>query len=355
MLKSIALKHFRSHKDSLYTFSDGLTVITGPNGIGKTNILEAIYIQARGTSFRGGDSEIVAHGAEWYRIEARYSALAHARSSTRIVRYEPNKASLKRVMKTFEIAGLKKQRLAANLKMPVVLFEPDDLRLIHGSPSRRREFLDRLCGALDPHYTTLLHRYERALLQRNNLLKTGIASDDELFVWEVTLAQTGAAIIQARRELVWQVNERLSDTYCSIAHAPGSVEIRYDFHESSTSLEQQLLSLLHVSRYSDRLRGFTSVGPHRHDFTLELGEAPADESASRGETRSIILALKFIELALLRERFDEPPLLLLDDVFSELDATRRTSLLELAHTVQTIITTTDVREEMPTDAKMIAL
>lgn len=347
MLKSIALANFRSHKDAHFSFSNGLTVITGPNGIGKTNILEGIYIQARGTSFRGSDGEIVTHDAEWYKITTHYSG-----GRTRIVRYESARTLGK---KTFEIGGLKKQRLAANQKMPVVLFEPDDLRLIHGSPSRRREFLDRICGALDPHYTTLLHRYERALLQRNNLLKTGIASDDELFAWEVGLAQTGAAIIKARGDLVWQINERLSDTYCSIAHAPGSVDIRYGFHETSSSLEQQLLSLLHVSRYNDRTRGFTSVGPHRHDFAIHLNEASADESASRGETRSIILALKFIELTLLWERYEEPPLLLLDDVFSELDATRRTALLELAHTVQTIITTTDVREAMPDDAKMIAL
>ena len=347
MLKSIALAHFRSHSDNRFTFSKGLTVISGPNGIGKTNILEAIVIQARGSSFRGSDSEVVAHDANWYKVTAQYDA-----NRTRIVRYEPTKPAAK---KSFEIAGIKKQRLSPVQKMPIVLFEPDDLRLIHGSPSRRREFLDRMCGALDIHYTTLLHRYERSLLQRNNLLKTGRASDDELFVWEVSLAQNGAAIINARRELVWNINERLNDTYCSIAHTPGSVTIHYEFHDSERSLEQQLLSLLHVSRYSDRLRGFTSVGPHRHDVELKLDEVAAEASASRGETRSIILALKFIELELLREKFEEPPLLLLDDVFSELDATRRTSLLELAHTVQTIITTTDIREDMPTDAEKIAL
>jgi DNA replication and repair protein RecF len=352
MLKSLALAHFRSHANDSFRFSDGLTVITGPNGIGKTNILEAIYIQARGSSFRGSDSEIVAHGEDWYKISAKYDA-----GQLRVVRFEPEKISAK---KTFEILGVKKQRLAPTQKMPIVLFEPEDLRLIHGSPSRRREFLDRMCGALDPHYMTLLHRYERSLLQRNNLLKTGIASDDELFAWEVGLAQTGAAIIKARRELVWHINERITDVYCSIAdiksgRAPESVRIDYLFYEGQTSLEQQLLSLLYVSRYSDRLRGFTSVGPHRHDIVLTLGDTPADESASRGETRSIILALKFIEVALLQERFDEPPLLLLDDVFSELDSTRRAALLELAHTVQTIITTTEVREDMPKNALLISL
>jgi len=347
MLKTITLAHFRSHLDSRYIFSKGLTVLTGPNGIGKTNILEAIYIQARGTSFRGSDSEIIEHGAEWYKITAEYSG-----GRTRVVRYEPEKLAAK---KTFEIGGLKKQRLAPLQKMPIVLFEPDDLRLIHGSPSRRREFLDRVCGSLDSHYTTLLHRYERALLQRNNLLKTGIASDDELFVWEVSLAQTGAAIITGRQQLVWNINERLSDTYCSIAHAPGSATISYGFHETSTSLEQQLLSLLHVSRYNDRMRGYTSVGPHRHDIDIQLNEAVAESSASRGETRSIILALKFIEVALLQEKYEEPPLLLLDDVFSELDVTRRTSLLELAHSVQTIITTTELREDMPAEAKHISV
>jgi len=347
MLKSISLAHFRSHADARFVFNKGLTVITGANGIGKTNILEAIYIQARGSSFRGSDSEVIAHDSEWYKITAEYSD-----DRTRIVRYEPTKPAAK---KTFEIGGIKKQRLSPLLKMPIVLFEPEDLRLIHGSPSRRREFLDRMCGALDPHYSTLLHRYERSLLQRNNLLKTGNAGDDELFAWEVGLAQSGAALIKARRELVWQINERINDVYCSIAHASGSVIVAYGFHETASSLEQQLLSLLAVSRFTDRMRGYTSVGPHRHDITIELNDAPANESASRGETRSIILALKFIELALLEEKYEEPPLLLLDDVFSELDATRRTSLLELAHTVQTIITTTDVREDMPSDAEMIAL
>lgn len=333
MLETLEIAHFRSHVDARFAFNRGLTVITGPNGIGKTNILEAIYIQARGTSFRGSDMEALAHDSDWYKLTARYDG-----GRTRTVRYEPDKPTAK---KTFEIGGVKKQRLAPAQKMPLVLFEPDDLRLIHGSPARRRDFLDRVCGALDPHYPTVLHRYERALLQRNNLLKSGYASDDELFAWEVGLASAGAAIITARRELVWQINERIGETYCRIARANDSVGVIYDFHETSSSLEQQLLSLLAVGRSTDRHRGYTGVGPHRHDFLIRLGDAPADESASRGETRSIILALKFIELALLGERSDEPPLLLLDDVFSELDATRRSALLELAHTVQTVITTTD--------------
>lgn len=335
MFTSVSLVSYRSYDNARYDFSKSITVISGPNGSGKTNILEALYVLCRGSSFRGRDDELVQHGKPWWRIESEWG------DTSRIITFEAEKESAR---KQFIINGVKKQRLMPQMKLPVVLFEPEDLRLLKGSPSRRRTYIDTAISQLEPGYSTYLRRYERALLQRNNLLKQPHVTLDELFSWDVTLSENGAHIIDRRLGFIEKLQQVLQQKYRSISLTEHSASISYSQKIAThtlTAIQQRLMTALTQASAHDLRTGFTSVGPHRDDIVFHLNGQDASATASRGETRSMILAMKLVELELLQQYHTYPPLLLLDDVFSELDITRREGLLGAASNLQTILTTTD--------------
>ncbi|EDK72787.1 DNA replication and repair protein RecF [candidate division TM7 genomosp. GTL1] len=333
MVGSLRLQQFRSYKDKSVTLSPAVTIISGPNGSGKTNLLEALYVLARGTSFRASDQELGQIGMDWWRLDARLVA-----NESRSILFEAEKTTGR---KTFILDGVKKQRLTYQHKLPVVLFEPGDLRLLHGSPARRRLFIDTLISQLEPLYGPLLSKYDRVLKQRNNLLKHLHSSKDELFVWDVALSEYGARIVAERQKYSALLNASLRERYRAIAHTKDIVSLAYSFQEGAESVQQAMVSALHAHHVRDKALGYTTVGPHRHDLIFSMNDVEATSIASRGETRSIVLALKFIEVEMLRVYRDQPPLLLLDDVFSELDSTRRMALVEVGSSTQTVITTTN--------------
>ena len=328
LLRRLKVQNFRTHEKMDIPIDDGVTLITGSNGSGKTSLIEAIYIALRGSSFRGVDMDIVRHTSEWWRVD-----LLSDDKTTRSVMFDSSKSTGR---KRFIIDSKTTYRLPQKHKWPVVLFEPDDLRLLHGSPARRRMFIDRFIGQLDPLYTTVLHKYERALKQRNNLLKKQYFADDELFVWDLLLSEYGAEIIQKRVNYIKILQSELSDTYNSIAHTDDEVIIRY----SHDITRQKLLSDYHEHHAKDKLLGNTSVGPHRHDVEFIFSSMPAISVASRGEIRSIVLALKFLEVKIIEKVLDMKPIILLDDVYSELDETRRHKLVDSISNYQVIITNT---------------
>lgn len=324
-ITSLRVQHVRIHRDKQVVLLPHTTVITGPNGSGKTSLIEAIYIALRGTSFKGSDGDVLQREASWYRIDVSVGG------AVRTVKFDPARASGK---KQFIIDGKTHYRLLPKHKKPVVLFEPGDLRLLHGSPSRRRDYIDTFIAQIDPLYGVALRRYERALKQRNNLLKQPTVSRDELFVWDMALSEHGSYIVGKRGEVVRQVNDRLATVYQEIAGTDDAVSVQYP-HEAS---QQKLLAELHAHAQRDSLLGYTSTGPHRHDIEFYFGSSPALAVASRGEVRSILLALKFIEVMIMQELIGERPIILLDDVFSELDATRQAHLVQNFKDHQVIIT-----------------
>jgi len=326
-LTSLSVKSVRTHSSYTLFISPKVTLITGDNGSGKTSLLEAVYIALQGSSFRGGDSEVLRFNSPWYRIDAVFD------EGVRTVKFDPSRPSGK---KQFEIDNKTHYRLTFSNKYPVVLFEPDDLRLIGGSPTRRRQFIDRFICQLDPEYALSLRRYERALKQRNILLKKR-SQNDELFVWDVSLSKYGAYIIQRRIELIERLKPLLEAIYQEIAATDDKVEIYYSAQYKG-SVEQRLMGELHQGADRDRVLGFTSTGPHRHDILFELNGHTAETAASRGEVRTIVLALKFLEVDILKERTEKDPIILLDDVFSELDESRQMALMERFSSYQTIIT-----------------
>ena len=334
---SLWLQNFRSYRDDSIEFTPGVNIIVGPNGSGKTNLLEALYVLSQGASFRVADKDLVRYNASGFRLEGLQE------QQRRILAYSPHGPG---PTKQFSLDGVKKQRLSYQQRVPVVLFEPDELRLLTGSPSRRRVYMDTLLAQLWPEAARLKNQFERALLQRNNILKHSQHTaprvlEDRLFVWNIKLAEYAAGLVARRLEVARRYNQRIADLYASIAQHPSEVEVCYQTDISLANYKSNLLQQLITHSAADAQRGFTSAGPHRDDFSIMLNGKPAAVSASRGETRTLVLVLKMIELELLAQQHDRPPLLLLDDVFSELDAARRQALARLSRQYQTIITTTD--------------
>lgn len=327
-ITSLRVQSIRNHHDFSCVFSPNVTVVTGANGNGKTSLIEAIYIALQGTSFRGTDTEVLQTGTEWWRIDLGTD------KGERIVRFEPTRLSRK---KQFDIDGKTMARLSPAAKYPVVLFEPDDLRLLHGSPSRRRDFIDRFIAQIDPQYAQAIRRYDRALKQRNSLLKKEESTRDDLFVWDVALSEYGAQMIETRIAFIERINQYLNDTYHTIAQTNDAVSVHYS-HTLIGSTKQRLVSELHARFTLDKQMGFTSIGPHRDDVLFRFNDKQALKIASRGEIRSIILALKFIEVDILSQTTGLMPIILLDDVFSELDSSRQTHLTTQFKNHQIIMT-----------------
>ena len=354
-VEKVTVNNVRSYELFSADIHPQTTLILGDNGTGKTTLLEAIYLIHRGTSFRGRDRDIIPHG--------------HSRADMKVELSDdgPRRLSIAhttddKISKEFVMEGVKSARLSASHRLPVVLFEPDELRLLTSSPQRRREFIDGIISRLSPTYQTVLGRFQRTLLQRNELLKQfetmkRDAWESHLFAWDVKLAELSATIIKARRNFITHCNDYLSPIYSKLAGAPHAVSARYvsSIAADENVLQQSILGRLESSRQSDALRGFTSTGPHRDDIELLLDGHQAAESASRGEMRSIMLAFKLLEVELQEHHSGKKPLLLLDDVFSELDPSREQALIKALESYLTIITATDLRDELTSNANIIRL
>jgi DNA replication and repair protein RecF len=339
-IDSLALHQFRSHGASRYHFHPQITLITGPNGSGKTSILEAIYLLGTGRSFKASDQELVAFGEQWWRVGATVNG------GEREIRYD---MSGEKPKKEILIEGTKKGRFTRTYFVPMVLFDPDDLLLVHGSPSRRRRYVDVLLARIDPHYARAIKMYERSLLQRNNLLKRGGDIDDTLFVWDISLAEHAATIITARMAFLDAIHDDVERYYKDIAGTDEVAHITY--HASAdyalADLSSSIIAQLRARHARDKLTGFTSVGPHRDDVLFMLRDRTAESTASRGEIRTMILALKLAETSYIKSVYGADPVILFDDVFSELDAQRRGTLVkDLFVDNQIILTTTDVTVDL---------
>jgi DNA replication and repair protein RecF len=333
VVKKLSVQNIRSHDSFVTDLSPSVTVITGQNGSGKTTLIESIYVALQGSSFKGSDTDLLRHDQPWWRIDILFDD-----ETKRTIKFDPTRVTRR---KQFVIDEKTAYRLTSKYKHPVVLFEPDDLRLLHGSPTRRRQFIDRFISQLNPLYSAALHKYERALKQRNNLLKKPHTTNDELFVWNIALSEYGAYIIEQRTIFIEQINSKLNGAYNDIAESIDTVSVHYS-HTSIGDVKQKLLTELDHSSERDIYVGNTSVGPHRHDVIFQFNNSPALSVASRGEVRTIVLALKFLEVAIIEQITNIKPLILLDDVFSELDISRQKALSDTIREHQIIITSTHI-------------
>lgn len=352
-ISEIRLKDVRSYELFSAQLDPELTILLGRNGAGKTTLLEGLFYLSQGTSFRGRDREMIAH-------DSTRADLALTLSDGESRRASLQQTAEDTIKKTFVVGERSSGRLLTRHRLPVVLFEPDELRLINSSPERRRRFFDGILSRLYHEYATVLSRYQRTLLQRNELLKRRDEMSpktwgDQLFVWDLKLAELALEITRQRREFAVTSNSQLSGLYSQMAAGNHRVMVSYHSSVGEDNYQQRLLDRLHADATSDSYRGYTSAGPHRDDFVVTLDGHLASETASRGEMRTIMLAYKLLEVALQREIYDEPPLILFDDVFSELDAVRENRLMSSLAGHQTVITATDLRDDLKSQAKIINL
>lgn len=329
----IRLQNYRSYKDASFELGSGVNIVVGPNAIGKTNLLEALIYSTGSSSYRGKDQAVIRHKADWARIDTHTST-----NQSRTIKITKNGD---KIQKAFEIDQRKYIRLPLQHTHPVVLFEPNNLYLLTAEPSARREYIDEVIAKYDPGHNELLRRYRRALAQRNKLLKYPSTQNEQFFVWNIKLAELAEKIVKARKTSIDDLNKQLSGIYSSAAGKKSSIELKYISPIDISNYSSGLLRYLDINLQTDKERGFTGAGPHREDILFLLNGVDAARHASRGEVRTIILSLKIFELELVNKKLNKKPLLLLDDVFSELDGARRKALTSYLKNHQTIITTTD--------------
>lgn len=350
MITYARLQHFRSYTDGSFEFDPGVNIIVGPNASGKTTIIEAILVALNGRSFKASDKELMQTGSSWARIDVG------AKGGNRAckLKFVDNK-----VAKEFEVENKVYKRLPREKTEPIVLFEPNYLLLFHGSPELRRTFLDDLISQIIPGYTTTLNHYKRVLLQRNALLKQpGTPSTEQLFVWNLRLSELAGKIVSERQAIIRKFNEHINRLYGEISGADAQIVLSYSTAINQDNYETSLLQALEQNIDRDSILGFTSAGPHREDLMTRISGDDVREVASRGEIRTIVLALKMLEAQFVEAARDKRPVLLFDDVFSELDGKRRQALVSFLKPYQSLITTTDadvVIDHFTDQAKVIAL
>jgi len=338
-------------------FEAGPQLVHGPNAAGKTSLLEAIVLLAWGRSHRTGvEGELVRWGQELARIEARVGRpdAVEARDAIEVVlvRTAPGGAR-----KRIRVNGVARRSAALAGTLRTILFAPEDMLLVSGSPTLRREALDGLASQRSPAYARDLATYGRALQQRNGLLRLireEQATRAELRFWDEQLLEAGAAVREERHRLLAALAAPLAAAHAEIAPdeaATGRLEAVYATNapqQGGESVRDALARRLAETAEKEVWNGTTLIGPHRDDMTFEMGGRPLASFASRGQQRTAILAFKLAELDLLTELDGRPPLLLLDDVFSELDPARRAHLVRrIAALPQAFVTTTTLEDIDP--------
>ena len=345
MLTSVSLDGFRGYVTLAATFGPGAQLVWGPNAAGKTSLLEALVLCARGSSHRTlADAELIRWDAPFARVEARREqpGMDPLELDVTLVREGPAGGR-----KRIRVNGVPRRATALAGLLRVVVFAPEEMLLIVGSPSLRRGMLDALAAQRSPAHPADLAAYARVLAQRNALLRAireGGAGRDQLPPWDAKLVDSGAAVIIARQRALHELADPLAAAHAEIAADEGRLTITYESNVVPAAGEtprDALARRLAETAEKEAWNGATLVGPHRDDLAFRLDERDLATFASRGQQRTAILALKLAELDLLTAHDGRAPLLLLDDVFSELDPARRSHLVRrIAGLPQAFVTTT---------------
>ncbi|MCC2313507.1 DNA replication/repair protein RecF [Cellulomonas xiejunii] len=374
----LSLTDFRSYSQVELPLEPGITALVGPNGQGKTNLVEAVgYVATLGSHRVPSDAALVRAGAN--RAVVRAKVVREERPTLVEVEITPGKANRSRINggspgRARDILGI----------LRTVLFAPEDLALVKGDPDGRRRFLDDLLVQLTPRIAGVLGDYERVLRQRSALLKSAGAATRAragadlrtLDVWDAKLAQTGAQVVVARQALVAALRPRAADAYDQVSAGQGELRLTYrssldaalgqaedepsvDPDAGVELVEARLLDAMGRLRGKEIERGVCLVGPHRDDLVLQLGDLPAKGYASHGESWSVALALRLASYALLTHGVDDAgawsadwgpdgePVLILDDVFAELDTRRRERLAQLVAGARQVLVTAAVPQDVP--------
>lgn len=357
----LSLHDFRSYPAVEVEIGPGVTSFVGRNGQGKTNLVEAIDYLSRLTSHRvSTDAPLVRQGAD--QAVVRAAVVRDERRAVLEIEINPGRANRARINRS----PLPKARELLGLVRTVV-FSPEDLALVKGDPSERRRFADDLLVQISPRYAGTRADYDRVLRQRNSLLKTagaarrGGASSESalstLAVWDSRLAEIGAEIMRHRMKLVEDLTPLLGKAYEAVARGTSRDDATVTYQPSFTltaeddvDLAARILAELELRRRDELDRGLSLVGPHRDELVLALGDLPVKGYASHGESWSFALALRLASYDLLRAGGDDP-VLILDDVFAELDTGRRAQLADLVADAEQVLITAAVPEDIPSQLR----
>jgi DNA replication and repair protein RecF len=348
LVRSVHLKAFRNHSDSILHLGSGLTLLVGDNGQGKTNVIEALaYLSLSKSFYAANDSQVVMLGESTLEVSATIADDGGRVSNVRIC---VDAASGK---KTVAVNGGELDRISELVGMfPSVILSPEQYGIVAGGPAERRKFLDIVLCQVSPAYLADVVEYRRVLRQRNKLLLdarlNGTIPGGALQPWTEELIRLGSRVMHKRATLVDEMRETVEASYRHLAGSPVAVALRYvageDIQDQSTveAIAAALGVSLEARAADERRRGVSLVGPHRDDLEFTVNGLAAERYASQGEQKTLLIALKLAENEFIAARCGETPILLLDDIFAELDRHRASRVLErLQACGQCIITTTD--------------
>jgi len=342
-VEKVILENYRNYKNAEFTFRDGLNVICGRNAIGKTNLMESIFVSAIGRSPRTkNEKDLIRMGED----KAYIHVTLEKKYRDHTIHVELDRSEGKKV----NVDGAKITRLGELIGLlTVVYFSPDELKMIKDAPQERRRFTDLSLSQESKSYYLALAKYNNLLLQRNKLIKQADFAEfsQTAYIWETQLADAAADIITARNSFIEKIGVFADKYHRQIAGEGEDLTLTYEScteYTSRENIKKDILQQLEESQKKDYELGYTTVGPHREDFKISCKGVDLRKFGSQGQQRTAALAIKLAEIEYYRHESGEKPVLLLDDVLSELDEHRRAALLEATKGTQTFITCTEFTE-----------
>ena len=343
-IKELKLKNYRNYKDLTIDFDERVNLITGQNAQGKTNLIESLYMSSMGRSFRTArDSEMIMFGEDSSYIKV----LAQKEYTDTKVEIVLRPDSRKAVKKDGTVV-----RRTADLldNIIIVVFSPDDLRIVKDEPEKRRKFIDRELSQIKPAYFDAYMKYRRALMERNSYLKNDKIEESMLDIWDDGLIRYGAVIMKYRDDFIKELSDISGNIHSSITNGKEKVRLKYDpdidLAGDIKTQEEFISRQLIASRENDIRRRTTTRGPHKDDISFIIDNINVRNFGSQGQQRTSALSLKLAELEIIRKETGENAILLLDDVMSELDEERREYLIRALSENQIFITTTDIDDSL---------
>lgn len=347
-IESLSIESFRNYDRQELSLGSGVNILIGANGMGKTNLLEGVYVLAHGRSYRARDIDLIRWGAPFMRLVAHI----HTEDSERLHELSyyqdvQGKKNIKLNQVPYKRFGDMERRIRT------VLFTPDDLSVVKGSPAKRRAFVDEDLEAFDPDFYLLRRSYMRVLSQRNELLKdirAGRAKLESLAPWTEQMISAGSQMILKRLSFLARLVPQARRIHAHIAGQDGGFDVRYQsllgqiLHMDEETVQKHFRQKVDASLDDEIRRGSSLYGPQRDDLVFYQGQVDLRRYGSQGQQRTAVLCMKLAEVELYKRQFNIQPILLLDDVFSELDPRRQASLVEIISRdqVQTIITGTNI-------------
>jgi DNA replication and repair protein RecF len=342
-IKKLELSDFRNYERQVLHFHEKINIILGKNGQGKSNLLEAVYMLSMGKSFRTQrELELIRFGADFLRVRGSFV------KDGRDLEIEVMLSGEDKKFKIDGFLGSKNADLLENAYM--VIFSPEDMKIVKEDPEKRRKFIDHELFQIRPLYYKDLSKYKKSLLHRNKVLKEEFTDEGLLEAWDENLIKYGSKIIRERRDFVEKLKRIGGDIHAAVTNGGERLELSYepDIAFAADPEEQRdiFIGRLRACRESDETRGYTGAGPHRDDMRISVGGVDVRRFGSQGQQRTAALSLKLAELRIIKEETGEDAIILLDDVLSELDGERQRFLIRSLSENQIFISSAEMSEEI---------